>query len=219
MEKLKIALVSTERLFAESLQTFINSNTDDMQITDIIHNNKEIISIASRIKPSIILIDTNISIIESVKEILLLLPQVKIVILSNSYEYGLVHSALLKGAQGFLSKDISPNDLITAIRGVKNGIVQLSERALLNLICENKERKTIQNERTNIEKYPFEYFRHLTKREYDVFVLIAEGYNNKEIELQLNLAEQTVRNHVSTIYAKLGVKDRLEIIKPSNRFT
>ena len=211
--------MSTERLFAESLQTFINGNADDMQITDIIHNNKEITHILTCIKPNIILADTSTLVIESIKEILFLIPQVKIVILSNSYEYEVVHSVFLKGVRGFLSKDISPNELITAIRGIKNGIIQISERALSNLICENKERKTIQNEETNIEKYPFEYLKHLTKREYDIFTLIAEGYNNKEIELRLNLAEQTVRNHVSTIYAKLGVRDRFEIIKPPNRFT
>ena len=63
----------------------------------------------------------------------------------------------------------------------------------------------------------FEWLKTLTKRERQIFALIATGHDNDEIAEELDLALQTVRNQVSTIYSKLGVKDRFEIIKLANK--
>jgi DNA-binding NarL/FixJ family response regulator len=62
----------------------------------------------------------------------------------------------------------------------------------------------------------FEWFHTLTKREREFFILIATGYDNEEIAEKLNLSLQTVMNMVSTIYSKLGVKDRFQIIRMVN---
>jgi DNA-binding NarL/FixJ family response regulator len=62
----------------------------------------------------------------------------------------------------------------------------------------------------------FEWIHTLTKREREIFILIATGYDNEEISEKLNLSPQTVMNMVSTVYSKLGVKDRFEIIRLAN---
>ena len=62
-----------------------------------------------------------------------------------------------------------------------------------------------------------EWFESLTRREREVFSLIATGYDNAQIASQLHLAEHTVRNHVSMIYSKLEVQDRFQIIQLANK--
>jgi len=62
-----------------------------------------------------------------------------------------------------------------------------------------------------------EWYESLTRREREIFTLIATGYDNAQIAERLGLAEHTVRNHVSAIYSKLGVDDRFQIIQLANK--
>lgn len=126
-----------------------------------------------------------------------------------------VRNAILAGASGYLLKDISPTELIISIRALSSGVMQISPSLA---------QKLIQN--TYVDAAPiadtasednFEWLKTLTKREREIFALIATGHDNDEIASELDLAVQTVRNQVSTIYSKLGVKDRFEIIKLANR--
>jgi DNA-binding NarL/FixJ family response regulator len=73
------------------------------------------------------------------------------------------------------------------------------------------------HDETRADAEPLKWLDDLTHRERDIFSLVAAGYDNDQIADKLNLAIQTVRNQVSTIYAKLGVKDRFEIIRLVNR--
>ena len=77
--------------------------------------------------------------------------------------------------------------------------------------------KGIRRTRNEAAEKKFEWLKTLTKRERQIFALIATGHDNDEIAEELDLALQTVRNQVSTIYSKLGVKDRFEIIKLANK--
>ncbi len=229
MGKLNILLADDQNLFAESLKTFLNNYAEDMNVVGIARNGKEAVDMASDIKPDIILMDIRMPEmdgVEAVRQISPLFPEIKIIMLSTYKEDALVRSALLAGACGYLLKDISPTELITAIRAIKSGVMQISPEVAQNLV---QARYNVDkgesppglssNAKTVLESDPFKWLGQLTNREREIFTLIATGYDNDQIAEKLFLAEQTVRNHVSTIYSKLGVKDRFEIIRLANRIT
>ena len=221
-KKLNILLVDDQVLFAESLRTYLNNYAEDMNVTGIAANGKEAVSMAGEYHPDIILMDIRMPEmdgVEAVKVIRPRYPEIKIIMLSTYHEDELVRSALLAGASGYLLKDISPTELIAAIRALNSGIIQISPEIAHNLVQERYsggQGKVQQKPPSGEEKQAFEWLKDLTNREREIFTLIATGYDNDQIAEKLNLAVQTVRNQVSTIYLKLGVKNRFEIIRLAN---
>ncbi|MDR1618175.1 MAG: response regulator transcription factor [Treponema sp.] len=241
---LKILLADDQSLFAESLRTFLNNYAGDMNVAGIAKNGKEAVSMAGEHRPDIILMDIRMPEmdgVEAVRQIRRDYPEIKIIMLSTYHEDELVRSALLAGASGYLLKDISPTELIAAIRALKSGIVQISPEIARALVAERYRgefhgghtreegrsefggRETSSGpgrqeaEQSGGKDSPFEWLNDLTPREREIFTLIATGYDNEQIASTLSLAVQTVRNQVSTIYSKLGVKDRFEIIQLANK--
>ena len=221
-KKLNILLVDDQALFAESLRTYLNNYAEDMNVTGIASNGREAVKMADEYHPDIILMDIRMPEmdgVEAVKVIRPRHPEMKIIMLSTYHEDELVRSALLAGASGYLLKDISPTELIAAIRALRGGIIQISPEIAHNLVQERyggDQRKPQEKQPSGEENQPFEWLKDLTNREREIFTLIATGYDNDQIAEKLNLAVQTVRNQVSTIYLKLGVKNRFEIIRLAN---
>ncbi|MCK9169969.1 MAG: response regulator transcription factor [Treponema sp.] len=218
MEKLKILLADDQSLFAQSLQIFLNNYAPDMTVLGIASNGKEACDFVTTNTPDIILMDVRMPVmdgVEAVKHIKSAKPSVKIIMLSTYDEDEFVRNAILAGASGYLLKDISPTELIISIRALNSGIIQISpslaQKLIQNTYVENKS-----NTDENLSE-SLEWLKTLTKREREIFALIATGHDNDEIADTLGLAVQTVRNQVSTIYSKLDVKDRFEIIKLANK--
>jgi DNA-binding NarL/FixJ family response regulator len=226
-DRLKILLADDQILFAESLRTFLNNYAEDLSVIGIARNGKEAVAMAGEQKPDVILMDIRMPEmdgVEAVRAIKPAHPGIKIIMLSTYHEDAMVRSALLAGASGYLLKDISPTELIAAIRALRSGIVQISPEIAKTLVEElyggEREREEHTGERRPLAgkgEASFEWLKDLTNREREIFTLIATGYDNEGIADKLNLAVQTVRNQVSTIYSKLGVKDRFEIIRLANR--
>jgi DNA-binding NarL/FixJ family response regulator len=136
-EKLRLLLADDQILFAESLRTFLNNYADDMTVTGIAKNGNEAAAMAEEQRPDIILMDIRMpgmDGVEAVRKIKPLHPEIKIIMLSTYNEDALVRSALLAGASGYLLKDISPTELIAAIRALKNGIMQISPEIVRGLV-------------------------------------------------------------------------------------
>jgi DNA-binding NarL/FixJ family response regulator len=232
MEKLKLMLVDDQSLFTESLCTFLNNYAEDMTVVSKATNGLEAVKFCEIERPDIILMDINMpqmNGIEAVKIIKSKHPGIKIIMLSTYDEDAYVREALLSGASGYLLKDLSPTELIMSIRALKSGVLQISPTIVQKMIQAQFVGVTNEPEKAdNVKETPteeineaaekkFEWLKTLTKRERQIFALIATGHDNDEIAEELNLALQTVRNQVSTIYSKLGVKDRFEIIKLANK--
>jgi DNA-binding NarL/FixJ family response regulator len=227
-EKLKLLLADDQILFAESLRTFLNNYADDMTVTGIARNGNEAVTMADEQRPDIILMDIRMPGMDGVEAVRIIKPlhsEIKIIMLSTYHEDALVRSALLAGASGYLLKDISPTELIAAIRALKNGIMQISPEIVQSLVQDlvterygaGDKRKPLLKKNSPVVETPLDNLDELTHREREIFTLIAMGYDNDQIAEKLKLAVQTVRNQVSTIYSKLGVKDRFEIIRVFNR--
>lgn len=217
MKKLKILLVDDQSLFAQSLQIFLNNYASDMTVLGIAANGKEACDFVKNNVPDIILMDVRMPVmdgVEAVKHIKADFPLIKIIMLSTYDEDEFVRDAILAGASGYLLKDISPTELIISIRALNSGVMQISPSLAQKLIQNTYvEAKPVEN----TAAANLEWLKTLTKREREIFALIATGHDNDDIAAILGLAVQTIRNQVSTIYSKLGVKDRFEIIRLANK--
>ena len=210
---LKILLVDDQRLFAESLRTFLSNYSTDMTVQGIAANGKEAVHMVNASPPDVVLMDVRMPEMDgvvAVRYIKATHPEVKIIMLSTYDEDQFVRAALLGGASGYLLKDISPTELITAIRALQNNVVQISPELVRNMVMAK-----YTGEAAPPPRIPG--FNTLSKRERETFALLATGYDNDQISEKLFVAPQTVRNQVSAIYDKLGVKDRFEIIRLANR--
>jgi DNA-binding NarL/FixJ family response regulator len=115
-----------------------------------------------------------------------------------------VFAALQAGASGFLLKDATAEDLATAVRVVAGGEALLAPSITRKLIADYVSRPVTRPDPTTLSG--------LTERELDVMRLVAQGLSNAEVAAELFLGEQTVKTHVSRILAKLGLRDRTQIV-------
>lgn len=214
---IRILLVDDQPLFVESLKMSLESYVDDFCVVGIAKNGMGAIELALDKLPDVILMDVHLPDINGViatKRILEQQTLSKVIMLSTYDEDEYVREALRIGASGYLLKDISPTELIAAIRALQSGLVQISPRIaskLINTMYDGTSPKIPE------VSSRFEWFDTLTDREKEIFGLIATGFDNQQIAQRLQLAEQTVRNNISTIYSKLEVKDRFEIIRLANQ--
>jgi DNA-binding NarL/FixJ family response regulator len=131
-------------------------------------------------------------------------PKMKIVMLTTFPDDEYVHEALRIGANGYLLKDISINFLVKSLEGVAEGAILLSPDVTKCLAASPYD--------TKVDK-DYHLIAELTRREIEILHKIAQGYGNHEIEENFNLGKQTVRNYISSIYSKIGAKDRFEAMK------
>ncbi|MEW6565482.1 MAG: response regulator [Spirochaetota bacterium] len=228
MEKIKVMLVDDQPLFAQSLKTFLENYASDIVVVGLAENGSKAVELALDLAksvraedpasgaPDVVLMDVHMPImngVEATRRLRSYLPETKIIMLSTYDEDEYVRDALKEGASGYLLKDISPTELIAAIRALRGGVMQISPQIAAKLV-----HQLYDDSKPKVESISkkFEWFNTLTKREREIFTLIATGLDNEGIAKKLNIAEQTVRNHVSIIYSKLGVKDRFEIIQLAN---
>lgn len=215
--KSSILIVDDQHLFAESLKTFITNYAEDLEVVGIAGNGKEALAMALELKPQIVLMDVHMPVmngVEATKALLRKHQDMRVIMLSTYDQDEYVSQALRHGASGYLLKDISPTELIASIRALRSGVMQISPQIATKLIqgLHDDTRPTMQKIAER-----FEWFDSLTKREREIFALIATGYDNEQIAEKLCIAEQTVRNHVSIIYSKLEVQDRFQIIQLANK--
>lgn len=206
---LKVLLIDDQQIFTESLSICVSNYAKDIEIVGTGCNGEEAIRMAKELQPHIIVMDARMPILDGVEAVRIIkkaMPQVQIIMLSTYQEDILVRNALLAGASGYLLKDISPKELITAIRALKSGVMQISPEIIQKLVNEHQE-----NKKRELNLIP--EFHELTNREQEIATLIINGHSNEQIAEELHLAVQTVRNQVSNIYFKLGVKDRFEMIQ------
>lgn len=210
---MKVLLVDDQVLFVESLRTVLSIIADDLDIIDIAHSGAEAIEMVEKEKPDIILMDVRMPEMDGVvaaRKILEKHDDIKIMMLTTYDDDEYVEEAMKYGVSGYMLKDVPPEDLINSIRAVMAGTIQMSPRILERIIKGGQSvEKIIEEDHREIQRK----IDKLSKREQEILYLLSEGADNHRIAGKLFIAEQTVKNHVSKIYSKLGVHDRNTVLK------
>ncbi|MEA1912038.1 MAG: response regulator transcription factor [Spirochaetota bacterium] len=223
MDEIKILLVDDQILFIESLKTVLETLTDDIKVINIAHNGQEAIKLVKKHVPDIILLDVRMPGIDGVETVKILhkkYPEIKIMMLTTFDDDAYVHKALEYGAAGYMLKDVPPADLINSIRALNHGTIQMSPQIMVKLMDTSGESSNMID-----SKHASGEIDKLSKREQEILFLVSVNMDNSEISDKIFIAEQTVKNHISSIYSKLEIHDRAAAIKLAkasnleNRFT
>lgn len=212
-EIIRVLIVDDHEVVRQGLKTFLELH-DDPRFPPIVvvgeaANGIEAVELSSRIQPDIVLLDLvmpEMDGISATAKIIESAPQTRVIILTSFGEEDKVVPAIKAGAQGYLLKDISPDELVQALFGAYLGEVQLHPKAAKRLMSAVSQQEFVPSKQ--IKKPDFD---ELTKREQEVLLLIADGKNNHEIANNLVISESTVKTHVSNILSKLHLKDRTQI--------
>jgi DNA-binding NarL/FixJ family response regulator len=150
------------------------------------------VSLAATLRPDIVLLDLRLPGVDGAALIEpLRAAGTRVLVLTSATEPSVAARAVRAGAAGVLYKDIDPDALVRAIRSVRDGHVLLAPETVSSLLRGSRAEA-------------------LTPRESEVLARIAEGRSNREIARLLGLSEKTVKAHVSSVLAKLGVQDRTQ---------
>jgi DNA-binding NarL/FixJ family response regulator len=125
-------------------------------------------------------------------------PSARVVVLSLNGHAELLQRCLSAGADAYVLKDITPGELVRAVKAVADGSTYVDPRVAGHVL----RRQTLSPTRSAISD--------LSERETEIIRLIARGLSNKEIATQLSVSEKTIKNHISRIFAKLGITARTQ---------
>ena len=200
---MKIMLVDDHILFREGLRGLLGTQPD-MAIIAEAGTVKDAIFLAKKHQPELILMDIGLpdgSGLDATREILSLLPDTAILIITIHDTDRLLFEALRAGAKGYLLKIIPINKLFASIRGLNRGEAAISRKMTSQLIDEySRVSKVSGIDDSNLEQ--------LTPREMDVLIELGKGSSNREIAENLYITENTVKIHVYKIFRKLKFQNR-----------
>ncbi|MCF6471041.1 response regulator transcription factor [Nonomuraea sp. MG754425] len=165
------------------------------------------VELSRRLRPGVVLMDLHMPGMDGVRATELItaeLPGVRVLALSTFDLDENVVAALRAGAAGFLPKDVSPEELIEGVRVVHRGESAVAPRLLTRLIGTFVRGPASRSAPAALSG--------LTEREREILVLIARGRSNAEIAAGLAVSPSTVKNHVTSLFAKIGVRDRAQAV-------
>ena len=198
--RIRVLVVDDHTMVRRGLATFLKV-FDDLVMVGEAASGQEAIQLCDKLQPDVVLMDMVMPDMDGATATRLIRKQssqVQVLALTSFKEEILVQSALQAGAIGYLLKDVSADELAQAIRAAHAGRSTLSPEAAQALV-----HATSQPPAPGID---------LTERELEVLALMVDGLNNTQIAAKLTVSPSTVKSHVSSILAKLGVASRTEAV-------
>lgn len=216
--KIRILLVDDQYLFLESLKLVLENIADDFQVVATAGNGEEAIRIldaeCGENPVDAVLMDVRMSVMDGVTASRIIhgkYPSIHIIMLTTFEDDAYVQEAMANGAAGYLLKNIAPKMLVSAVRAVCDGSVIIDPSVAGSLIQSIVAKKETA-EKIMPAQLP-DWFYELTQKERLIIKEMLRDKNNKEIAADVHIGEQTVRNYISTLYAKLDVSDRQELLR------
>jgi two-component system nitrate/nitrite response regulator NarL len=200
---MRVLIIDDHALFRVGLQGLLEQR--GIEVADAVASGIEGLQRAAELRPDIVLLDLRmpdmggLAVLEKLRENE---PGIPVVMLTTSNEESDLIKSLRSGAQGYLLKDMEPDELVSALRDIENGknvVAQDLTDALARMVQGD----------TNVadDDGPFS---ELTPREMEILCLLAEGQSNKLIARNLGISDGTVKLHVKAILRKLGIHSRVE---------
>jgi DNA-binding NarL/FixJ family response regulator len=195
---IRILIAEDQRIVREGI-TALLEDEDDLEIVGEAANGAEAVQLFQALRPDLVLIDLQMPVVdgpEAIRQIRALDPNARLLALTTYATDEFIFTALRAGAQGYMLKDASANELLAAVRNVAGGRATLAPEVAARLVARSSEPEPDQ----------------LTPRELEVLRLIGQGLSNAEIAEQLVIAPRTAKVHVQNILAKLGATNRTEVV-------
>ena len=203
--KMQVVIVDDHKLVTDCISLFLKG-AQDIEVIGVSHSGKDTLTLLKKVKPHVILLDismpemSGIQVTEAVKK---KFPDIKILILSMHSDYNNISDAIDAGADGYVPKDVSSEELVEAINTVCSG-----KNYFHSTISDEIVKNYASKRQKNASLLP-----QLTRRELEVLQLFAEGYNNSEIADKLFLSVRTIESHKNHILQKTNMKNSVELIK------
>jgi DNA-binding NarL/FixJ family response regulator len=210
-ESVQVFILAENRLLREAL-TRILSKKSDIRIVGASAFSPDVVAQISAAGPDVLLSDSAaiaLSELRLISEVRAAIPGLKVVMIGMEADQETFLRAVRDGIVGFVLKDASAMEVAAAVRSVANHEAVCPPSLCLTLF----ERVANQSQSAHPASFAIRHSLGLTRREQQLVQMISRGLTNKEIALQLNLSEQTIKNHVHRMLRKLGATDRLGAVE------
>jgi DNA-binding NarL/FixJ family response regulator len=205
---IRILLVDDQPLFRKAIATLIEEQPD-MTVVGEAENGLDGVEQARALDPDLVVMDVEMPVMDGVQAAALLqdqVPRAKVVMLTVSDSEDSLFDALRNGADGYLLKDLRPDQLYDMLRSVMRDEAPISPAIAGRLLKELRRRDpAVRAAATDRDEGPG-----LTRREIEILQLVADGLSNKEIGTELSITEGTVKNHVHNALEKLHLENRIQ---------
>ena len=202
--EIKVLIVDDHQVVRQGLRTFLELQPDIIVVGEA-GDGQSAVEMVRQLQPDVVLMDLVMPRLDGVsatRQVKALESGVKVIALTSFTEDDKVFPAIQAGASSYLLKDVSPDDLVEAIRAVHAGEARLHPDIARKLM-----EQVAQQSSPTRQGVPEE----LTGRELEVVQLVAQGRNNHEIAQALVISEKTVKTHISNVLGKLHLDDRTQL--------
>jgi len=206
---IRVCIIEDHAVVRAGLKMLLTSQPDIEVVGEAV-DRKEAFEVAERVRPDLFLVDIQLgkeSAVDFLDE-LLAVCEARAILLTGASNNEQIQRAIQAGATGLVYKEEAPEVLIRAIRKVHAGEAWLSRAVMTSALSKLRHtrdaKSTPDSDADKIES--------LTAREREIVSLIAKGLNRKRVAEKLFVSEATVRNHLSSIFAKLGVSNQFELV-------
>lgn len=207
--KIRILLADDQYIVRQGIRHILHGQRD-FQVVGEADNGEQAARLARELKPNIIIIDEHISKLDSAeatKRIKSHDPNATVLVLTTYSDRISAVNILRAGATGYLLKSTGHQQLIQAIRLIRNGM----------LVVDPTLEQEILTQAARPQPAPLDHSQYLTSREIEVLDLLVKGYSNRQIANFIGLSERTVKGYVTSIFNKMGVNSRSEAVREALR--
>jgi DNA-binding NarL/FixJ family response regulator len=215
-KKIRVLVADDQNLFREMMVGYLERESD-IQVVGQAVSGADTMSKTTELSPDVVLLDIQLGDLDGLevtRAIKQRRPETRVVLLTGFHNEEYIYRAFQLGASGYLSKDTSMDRVLEAVRKAHKGDALLEPTSTTRIIREYERLSQMgpNHAESRAVEPPNGMLVKLTPREREILALIADGLSNQEIASRLFISEYTVKTHVSNLFRKLGINDRVQAV-------